>query len=95
VVFDYLTKDLVEGRSKRAEDAQIRGWLDDIGEPIRYGTNDIIPLLYEEGFRGVRTLSFDEAALELTGTYDRARMFRFPRLAVIKPGRDNNATTRR
>lgn len=83
VVFDYFTRDLVEGRSKRAEDALIRGWLDDIGEPIRFGINDILPFLFEEGFRGIHTCSFDEAALELTGTYDRARMFRFPRLAVI------------
>jgi methyltransferase (TIGR00027 family) len=87
VVFDYFTKELVEGRSKRVEDEAIRAWLDDVGEPIRFGINDLTPLVYEEGFRGVRTLSFDEAALELTGTYDRARMFRFPRLALIKKAR--------
>lgn len=87
VVFDYFTRDLVEGRSKRAEDARIRGWLDEIGEPIRFGINDILPFLFEEGFRAIHTSSFDEAALELTGTYDRARMFRFPRLAVISRAR--------
>lgn len=82
VVFDYFTKDLVEGSSGRKEDEAIRDWLDNVGEPIIFGTNDILPLLYEVGFRSVRTLSFDEAALSLTGTYDRWRQFRFPRLAV-------------
>jgi len=82
VLFDYFSKKLTEGRSKRADDEAMREWLEGLGEPLRFGINDVLPLLYEEGFRHVRTLSFDEACLTLTGTYDRERMFRFPRLAL-------------
>ena len=37
---------------------------------------------YEEGFRYVNVTSFDELCLTLTGTYDRARKFRFQHIAV-------------
>src|SRR5688572_28156748 len=50
LVFDYFTKALAEGSSKRIEDEAIREWLDQLGEPIRFGINDVLPLLYEEGF---------------------------------------------
>lgn len=42
---------------------------------LRVGAHDILPMLYEEGYRYVRSTSFDEACLMLTGTYDRERMF--------------------
>jgi hypothetical protein len=52
--------------------------------PIRWGTDDPLPLLYEEGFRRVQVTSFDEAALDLTGTYDRQRRWRFQSLVTAR-----------
>lgn len=57
-------------------------FVDRLGERIVFGTNDPLPMLYEEGFRHVRSVSFDEACLSLTGTYDRAREFRFQRIVL-------------
>ena len=53
-----------------------------LGEPIRYGSDDILPLLYECGFRWVRSLDFNELALEMLGDYKRDRQFRFQHLAL-------------
>jgi hypothetical protein len=39
-------------------------------------------MLYEEGFRHVRSVSFDEITLSFTGTYDRERAFRFQRIVL-------------
>ncbi len=82
ILFDYVEKKLAEGRSSRARDRELLGLLAELGEPFVFGTNDATPLLYEEGFRHVRTVSFDEACLTLTGTYDRERAFRFQHLAL-------------
>jgi methyltransferase (TIGR00027 family) len=82
LVFDYIMRRIVERRDVSEDDAQNMDLLGSWGEPVRFGTNDPLPLLYEEGFRHVRCVSFDEACLSLTGTYDRARMFRFQHLAV-------------
>jgi O-methyltransferase involved in polyketide biosynthesis len=46
-----------------------------LGESFGWGTNDALPLLFDEGFRHVRSASFDELCLSLTGTYERARGF--------------------
>jgi methyltransferase (TIGR00027 family) len=82
IIFDFVSKGLAQGRTQRAEDDAMRTWLASLGEPIIFGMNDPVPILYEEGFRHVRTVSFDEACLTMTGTYDRARMFRFQHLAM-------------
>lgn len=83
VYFDYVGKRLVEGRVP-AEDLLVRERVAEMGEPLRFGIDDVVPLLYEEGFRFVRTVSFDEACLSLTGTYDRARKFRFQSIAQAR-----------
>ncbi len=77
LLFDHLETKLVEGRSKVASDAALKAMVADLGEPFTFGINDPLPLLVEEGFGRVRSVSFDEIALELTGTYERGRMFRF------------------
>ena len=82
MLFDYVGKKMGEGSVRAEGDRAIRSVSEEVGEPIVFGSDDILPLLFETGFRFVRTISFDEAALELTGTYDRARMFRFQRLAL-------------
>lgn len=82
LVFDYIMKRIVERRAVSEDDERNMALLDQLGEPARFGTNDPLPMLFEEGFRHVRCVSFDEACLSLTGTYERARMFRFQHLAI-------------
>jgi methyltransferase (TIGR00027 family) len=85
LTFDYVEKRIVEG-SVRDDDQAVRHALRDLGEPLRFGCNDMLPVLFEEGFRHVRLTSFDEACLHFTGTYERARKFRFQHLAVASRG---------
>ncbi len=77
ILFDYVGKRIAEGERLRDKDRGVRDEVSGMGEPIRWGTNDPIPLLSECGFRHVLTLTFDQIALALTGTYERAREFRF------------------
>jgi methyltransferase (TIGR00027 family) len=76
LVFDHLLKRVLEPRPKNDTQA----FVDGLGERVVWGTNDPTPMLYEAGFRHARSLSFDEACLSLTGTYDRAREFHFQRI---------------
>ncbi|MCA9673223.1 MAG: class I SAM-dependent methyltransferase [Myxococcales bacterium] len=82
VLFDYLSKRMGEGTSLRDEDAVSRQFVETLGEPVLFGSNHPLPLLYEAGFRHVRLITFDEICLSLTGSYDRAHMFRFQNMAV-------------
>jgi methyltransferase (TIGR00027 family) len=82
LVFDYIMRRIAEGKDIREEDAKNRELLGTLGEPVKFGTNDPLPLLFEEGFRHVRCVSFDEICLSFTGTYDRARTFRFQHVAT-------------
>ena len=81
VLFDFVRRDIVNGELRHANDVKVRDIVANLNEPFRFGINDVLPLLYEEGFRRVRVTSFDEACLNLTGTYDRSRKFRFQLLA--------------
>lgn len=82
IVFDYVGRNFVEGAAKNAQDRAARDYVAKLGEPFRFGVNDVLPILYEEGFRYVRTDSFDELCLTWTGTYLRERRFRFQYLAL-------------
>jgi methyltransferase (TIGR00027 family) len=82
LAFDLVGKRMVQGLANREKDRHTADYVAGLGEPIRFGTNDILPLLADEGFRQVRVHSFDELALAATGTYDRAREFRFQSIAV-------------
>ncbi len=82
LVFDYVQKKLVEGALHDAADLAVRQQVARLGEPFRYGVNDVLPLLYDAGFRQVRLQSFDELCLNLTGSYRRERKFRFQGLAL-------------
>jgi len=77
VAFDHLRRKIVAGEVRDPRDLESRAFVADIGEPLRFGIDYPLPLLYEEGFRRVRMLTFDEICLDLTGSYDRARAFRF------------------
>lgn len=76
VLFDYVGKKLVERRADIA-DQRAMGFVEQLGEPFVWGVNDIVPLVYSAGFRWVDVTSFDQACLNLTGTYERDRKFRF------------------
>lgn len=82
LVFDHFTRRFVEGGSSSETDQAAREFVESLGEKFLFGTNDPLPMLYEEGFRHVRSTSFDEACLSLTATYVRDRQFRFQRLVV-------------
>lgn len=87
LAFDYLMKRMVYGDDIPEHDKQTRQLVSDLGEPVTFGTNDPLPMLVDEGFRHVRSISFDEITLDYTGTYDRARMFRFQHLALASVAR--------
>jgi len=82
VLFDYLMKRMGEGIDLPEKDRQVRDLVERVGEPVRFGLNEPVKLLYEQGFRYARVISFNEIALSFTGSYDRARMFRFQHIAL-------------
>jgi methyltransferase (TIGR00027 family) len=86
LLFDYIMKKMAEGNRLDDRDANLRRMVGDMQEPLRFGFNDATPLMYDEGFRQLRTVSFDEIALSFTGTYERARKFRFQGIVVGSRG---------
>jgi methyltransferase (TIGR00027 family) len=88
IAFDHIGKRLVQGQIR--DDASIAAaeGVAEMGEPLRFGIDHALPLLFEEGMRRVRSTSFDEIALNMTGTYDRARMFFFLHTVVASVAED-------
>lgn len=82
VAFDFVGKKFATGEVKSESDRETRAYVGELGEPIRFGTDDVLPLLVECGFRWVRSLDFNELALEFVGDYQRDRQFRFQHLAL-------------
>lgn len=82
VAFDFVGKRFASGQSISPKDAETRAYIGELGEPIRFGTDDVLPLLSECGFRWVRSLDFNELALEFLGDYRRDRVFRFQHVAL-------------
>jgi methyltransferase (TIGR00027 family) len=85
VAFDFVGKKLAAGQNLNARDEGTRSYVGALGEPIQYGSDDILPLLAECGFRWVRSLDFNELALEMLGDYQRDRTFRFQHIALASP----------
>ncbi|HEY3803609.1 MAG TPA: SAM-dependent methyltransferase [Kofleriaceae bacterium] len=81
VAFDFVGKKFAAG-DVNATDRETREYVGELGEPVRFGSDWILPLLYECGYRWVRQLGFDELALEFLGDYKRERLFRFQHLAL-------------
>ena len=46
VAFDFVGKRFAAGQSASESDRQTREYVGELGEPIRYGSDDILPLLY-------------------------------------------------
>ena len=83
MVFDYLNSNMAKASpSLREEDREMKRIVDELGEPMQSGIDDPTPLMAECGYRFLRTVSFDELALEYTGTYARERFFRFQSIAL-------------
>jgi methyltransferase (TIGR00027 family) len=82
LAFDFVGKKLAEGVSISDKDRAMRDYVGDLGEPIRFGSNHIIPLLGDCGYRWIRQLSFDELCYEYIGDYAREREFRFQHMAL-------------
>jgi methyltransferase (TIGR00027 family) len=82
LAFDLIGKNFAVGQRMTTTDHDARAYVGELGEPIRYGTDDILPLLHDSGFRWVRVVDFNELALELLGDYQRERQFRFQRIAL-------------
>ena len=82
VAFDFVGKKFAAAQDVSAKDRETRDYVGELGEPIRYGTDDVLPLLVDCGFRWVRVLDFNQLALELLGDYQRERQFRFQHVAI-------------
>lgn len=82
LAFEFLGKNYALGPNPKPAEAAAKALVADLGEPITFGTDDILPLLADCGFRWVRVLDFNELALEMLGDYQRERQFRFQRLAL-------------
>ncbi len=83
IAFDFVTARLVNPQTNlRPEDRATRDYVGELGEPVRFGSDDILPLLADCGFRWVRVVDFNELALEMLGDYQAQRLFRFQYIAV-------------
>lgn len=77
IVFDTISKVVANNQSRRTQDQQLSALVDEVGEPFRFGLDDPTPLCADCGLNHVRSVSFDQACLSITGTYARERAFRF------------------
>jgi methyltransferase (TIGR00027 family) len=85
LAFDFVGKRLVSGARVDPAGEASRELVEHLGEPLRFGSDDILPLLAGCGFGWVRVLDFNELALELLGDYVRERQFRFQHVALAAP----------
>lgn len=90
VLFDYLSSRMAKSSPRlRDEDRAMKGIIEELGEPMQFGIDDPTPLMAESGYRFLRTVSFDELALQYTGTYARERFFRFQSVALASASAEN------
>ena len=82
IAFDFLGKSSADGTKLASSDLEARAYFGELGEPIQFGTDDVLPMLYDCGFHWVRVVDFNELALELLDDYQRERKFRFQRIAL-------------
>jgi len=89
LVFDFLNSKMAKSSPRlREEDRAMKGIIEELGEPMRFGIDDPTPLMAECGYRFLRTVSFDELALEYAGTYARERFFRFQAVGLASASED-------
>jgi len=89
LVLDYLNSKMAKASPRlRDEDRAMKEIIEELGEPMQFGIDDPVPLMAECGYRFLRTVSFDELALQYTGTYARERFFRFQGIALASPSEE-------
>lgn len=84
VFFDTLGKRFVHGEVLDEGELRARALVAEMGEPIRFGIDDVVPLAHATGFRFVRSTTADALCLALTGTYERARKLRFQAMHELR-----------
>ncbi len=78
VLFDYVQRRLIERSTQQTTHLdQAVEVFKRLRAPFRFATDDMLPLLYDLGYRYVRTVNFDELALMFEGTWRREREFRY------------------
>jgi len=82
LLFDYVSARMGAGDAPNAPSIGACEGFAAMGEPMVFGVDHALPLLYEEGFRRTASASLDEIALNLTGVYEGGRPFSFTRLAL-------------
>lgn len=82
VSFDCLGKNMAAGVKLTDKDQATRQFVGDLAEPVRFGSDHVTPLLSDCGFRWVRSVTFDDLALQYLGDYQRDRLFRFQRMVT-------------
>jgi methyltransferase (TIGR00027 family) len=87
IVFDTISKKVAQNQSRRAADQELSKLVGEVGEPFRFGLDDPTPLCADCGLMHVRSVSFDQATLSITGTYERQRAFRFQSFVLASRGR--------
>lgn len=85
VAFDSVGKKIAGGQNLSASDQATVDFVGDLAEPVRFGSDHITPLLADCGYRWVRTVGFDDLALQYLGDYKRDRLFRFQRMVLCSP----------
>ncbi len=88
LAFDLVSEHLVQGQNRAASLPAASEGVAQMGEPWRFGTDQALPLVYEEGMRRIRSASMDEIALNLTGTYERKRRFNLMQVVVTSVAQD-------
>jgi methyltransferase (TIGR00027 family) len=82
VSFDCVGKNAMADETLNERDKEQRKYVGDLAEPVRFGSDHITPLLAQCGYRWVRTVTFDDLALQWLGDYKRDRLFRFQRMVT-------------
>ncbi|HEY5933645.1 MAG TPA: class I SAM-dependent methyltransferase [Kofleriaceae bacterium] len=76
LAFDFVGGKLGTGLGLSPADEQRRSYVGELGEPLVFGTDDIVPLLHNCGFPWARSVCFEDLAPELLGgaTIERHRL---------------------
>lgn len=82
IAFDMVGKKIADGVALSAMDQGTRNYVGALAEPVQFGSDHITPLLAACGYRWVRTVSFDDLALQHLGDYQRDRLFRWQRIVL-------------
>ena len=81
LAFDFVGGRLGTGEGLSPADQQRRSYVGELGEPLRFGTDDVGPLLRDCGFPWSRAVCFEDLAAELLGE-NRPERHRLQHIAV-------------